>query len=65
VIAAESDAFEADMFISVHSNAATEGTSTNYPLLLYKGSDATAANAGSKEMCAAMWPYLFECMDNT
>ena len=64
VIAAESDAFEADMFISVHSNAATEGTSTNYPLLLYKGSDATAANAGSKEMCAAMWPYLFECMNS-
>lgn len=64
VIAAESDAFEADMFISVHSNAATDGTSTNYPLLLYKGSDATAANAGSKEMCAAMWPYLFECMNS-
>ena len=64
VIAAESDAFEADMFISVHSNAATDGTSTNYPLLLYKGSDATAANAGSKEMCASIWPYLFECMNS-
>ena len=64
VIAAESDAFEADMFISVHSNAATEGTSTNYPLLLYKGSDATAANAGSKEMCQSIWPYLFECMNS-
>ncbi len=64
VIAAESDAFEADMFISVHSNAATDGTSTNYPLLLYKGSDATADNAGSKEMCASIWPYLFECMNS-
>ena len=64
VIAAESDAFEADMFISVHSNAATDGTSTNYPLLLYKGSDATAANVGSKEMCQSIWPYLFECMNS-
>ena len=64
VIAAEAEAFESDYFISVHSNAATEGTSTNYPLLLYKGSDATAANPGSKEMCATMWPYLFEMMDS-
>ncbi len=64
VIAAEAEAFESDYFISVHSNATTDGTSTNYPLLLYKGSDATAANSGSKEMCATMWPYLFELMDS-
>ncbi|MBR6520915.1 MAG: N-acetylmuramoyl-L-alanine amidase [Paludibacteraceae bacterium] len=64
VIAAEAETFEADYFISVHSNAATDGTATNYPLLLYKGSDATAANAGSKEMCATLWPYLFEMMDS-
>ena len=64
VIAAEAEAFEADMFISVHSNAATEGTSTNYPLFLYKGTDAAADNAGSKEMCQTMWPYFFELMDS-
>ena len=64
VIAAEAESFDADYFISVHSNAATEGTSTNYPLLLYKGSDATAANPGSKEMCETLWPYLFEMMDS-
>ncbi|MBR5238519.1 MAG: N-acetylmuramoyl-L-alanine amidase [Paludibacteraceae bacterium] len=64
VIAAESETFGADMFISVHSNAATDGTSTNYPLLLYKGTDATADNVGSKEMCQAIWPYLFEMMDS-
>ena len=57
-------ATQGDYFISVHSNAATDGTATNYPLLLYKGSDATAANAGSKEMCATLWPYLFEMMDS-
>ena len=64
VIAAEAEEFEADYFISVHSNAASEGTSTNYPLLLYKGSDAAADNDGSKEMCETMWPYLFEMMNS-
>ena len=28
-----------DMFISCHSNAATDGTTTNYPLILYRGHD--------------------------
>lgn len=64
VICEEVEAFGADYFISVHSNAATEGTSTNYPLLLYKGSDADDFIDGSKAMCETMWPYLFELMDS-
>ena len=64
VICEEVEAFGADYFISVHSNAATEGTSTNYPLLLYKGSDADDFIDGSKVMCETMWPYLFELMDS-
>ena len=62
VICEEVEAFGADYFISVHSNAATEGTSTNYPLLLYKGSDADDFIDGSLDMCKTLWPYLFECM---
>ncbi|MBQ8721869.1 MAG: N-acetylmuramoyl-L-alanine amidase [Paludibacteraceae bacterium] len=62
VICEEVDAFGADMFISVHSNAATEGTSTNYPLVLYRGTDAEAKVAGSIEMGKTLWPYLIDCM---
>ena len=36
-ICAEVTANNFDMFISIHSNAATEGTSTNYPLFIYGG----------------------------
>ena len=62
VICEEANTFEADMFISVHSNAATDGTATNYPLLLYRGTDEEAKVANSIEMSKAIWPYLFECM---
>ncbi len=64
VICEEVEAFGADYFISVHSNAASEGTTTNYPLLLYKGSDADDFIDGSKKMCETLWPYLFECMNS-
>lgn len=54
-----------DMFISSHSNAATDGTSTNYPLTLYRGYDngktgdaGYNGNAveGSYAMAKATWP---------
>lgn len=69
-IAAEVDANHFDMFISIHSNAASEGATTNYPLFLYRGYDditkvpdqATAADF--QETCRAMadacWGYAFE-----
>ncbi len=66
-ICAEVDANNFDMFISIHSNAATEGTSTNYPLFLYRGYDdthevdgATAAHQKtSREMADKCWQYVF------
>ena len=65
VICEEVEAFGADYFISVHSNAATEGTSTNYPLVLYRGYDKDKGDnnvAGSRTMAESVWPYLFDCM---
>ena len=57
-----------DMFISVHSNASTDGTNTNYPLYLYRGYDKGNTGAagydgdavdGSWEMCDANWDYHY------
>lgn len=58
VICAEVNSFGADMFLSVHSNALTDGTTTNYPLFLYRGTDAQELVAGSKDMCNALWQYF-------
>ena len=60
-ISTEVEANNIDMFLSVHSNAATEGTSTNYPLFLYAGKDGNGneMNAGSYNIAAAMWPLLY------
>lgn len=55
-----------DMFISSHSNAATDGSTTNYPLFLYRGYDTGttgdagyngAGVAGSDDMARTIWPY--------
>ena len=61
-----------DYFISVHSNAAGEGTTTNYPLFLMRGKDKndrgeTATSPydyveGSYERAAACWAYRFGIM---
>ncbi len=56
-----------DMFISVHSNALTDGTTTNYPIYLYRGYDNKSATTGlttevqetSYAMAQACWPYLY------
>ncbi|MDE7153161.1 MAG: carboxypeptidase-like regulatory domain-containing protein [Muribaculaceae bacterium] len=60
-IAAEVDANNFDMFISIHSNAATEGTTSNYPLYLYRGYDGKdgAKVAGSYEMAQTCWPHSY------
>ena len=39
-ICEEVEAGNFDLFISVHSNAATEGTTTNFPIFLYRGTDS-------------------------
>ena len=55
-----------DMFISIHSNASTDGTATNYPLYLYRGYDAGQTGGagytgpgveGSDQMALTNWPY--------
>lgn len=71
-ISREVDANNMDMFVSIHSNAATEGTTTNYPLYLYRGQDKSVGanyehNEGSYEMCEAGWEarYMTEIDPNT
>ena len=64
-ICEEVDENNFDYFISIHSNAATEGTNTNYPLFLYRGFDSPAAGqqvpldfqTTSRAMTEAVWPY--------
>ena len=49
-----------DYFISIHSNAATEGTSTNYPLVIYRGTDAEPGNGlkDARQMGLDAWKYI-------
>lgn len=62
VIAAEVDSWGTDLFLSVHSNAASEGSTANYPLFLYRGLDSENAVPRSRAMCEAIWPYHVEAM---
>ena len=64
VICEEVESGNYDLFISVHSNAASEGTTTNYPIWLYRGYDAATTDFEKecKAFGAAMWPYRFEPM---
>lgn len=59
-ICEEVEANNIDYFISIHSNATTEGTSTNYPIILYRGTDATERVTGSKARANASWDRLVE-----
>lgn len=65
-ISAEVDANNMDMFISIHSNAATDGTTTNYPLILYRGKDGDGGDyaQGSRNICKALWkPHYMDELD--
>ena len=64
VICEEVESGNYDLFISVHSNANTDGTTTNYPIWLYRGYDAAESQfeKDCKAFGAAMWPYRFEPM---
>ena len=68
VICEEVEEGNFDMFISSHSNAATDGTTTNYPLFLYRGYDTGQTGdagyngpgvPGSDEMGRTVWPYHY------
>lgn len=71
-ISREVDANNMDIFVSIHSNAATDGSTANYPLYLYRGQDKPASgdyehNEGSYEMCDAGWDarYMTEIDPNS
>ena len=61
-ISEEVDTWGADLFLSIHSNATTEGALVNYPLFLYRGTDAEEYVENSKAMAQKIWPRLTEAM---
>ncbi len=74
-ICEEVDANNIDYFISVHSNAATDGSTSNYPLVIYRGYDDITKTsetvegvecntyvAGSREKAEAIWAHRFGIM---
>ena len=64
-ICAEVNIFEADYFISIHSNANVDGDNVNYPLFLYAGTDGGANNiSNSYSMAQTAWPRHFEVFGN-
>ena len=50
-----------DMFLSHHSNALTDGTATNYPLVLYRGYDGEGGDLApsSRAMGLTCWPLFY------
>ena len=65
-ICEEVDANNMDFFMSIHSNAAADGSTTNYPLILYRGRDGEGNDlaAGSRAMCEKMWgPHYMSELD--
>lgn len=59
-IAMESENWGSDYFISVHSNAHEDGSTVNYPVYFYRGTDANNYVANSRNMCATAQPYLYD-----
>ena len=57
----EVEAGNYDMFVSHHSNALTDGTATNYPLILYRGHDGDGGDLapGSRAMGLTCWPIFY------
>ena len=60
VIAMESENWGADYFISVHSNAHSEGSTVNYPVYFYRGTDASNYVANSRNMCSTAQPHVYD-----
>ncbi|MCM1033465.1 MAG: carboxypeptidase-like regulatory domain-containing protein [Odoribacter sp.] len=58
-IAVEVEVNNFDYFISVHSNAATEGSSTNYPAMFIRGEGGKESVPGSTEVSRVIWPYAY------
>lgn len=58
-IAIEVEANNFDIFLSIHSNAASEGSSTNYPAMFVRGENSTESSPGSCDFARTVWPYAF------
>lgn len=60
VIAQDVETNNMDYFLSIHSNALTDGGLANYPLLLYRGTDAQVGNGlvDAKNMALDAWKYI-------
>lgn len=50
-----------DFFLSHHSNALTDGKSTNYPLMIYRGTTGQYGDlaSGSRDMAMTCWPLFY------
>ena len=59
-ICSETNNYAPDHFISVHSNAATEGTNTNYALILFRGQTSNEKVSGSKARAQKCWDALVD-----
>lgn len=61
-IADEAEANNMDYFISVHSNAATDGNTVNYMAYFYRGNNAGEhVVPGAIDRCKRSWYHAFEC----
>lgn len=56
-ICTEVNSFKPNAFISIHSNAASDGSKTNYTVILYRGSNSTEKIPGSRAMARAVWNW--------
>lgn len=64
-ICAEVTYYDANYFISIHSNAYVDGDFDNYPLFLYAGTDnGGEINKSSIDMANAAWLRHFEAFGN-
>ena len=62
-ICAEVNYYEADYFISIHSNASVDGDNVNFPLFIHSGYDG-AGFQDERNMALAAWPRHFEAFSN-
>jgi hypothetical protein len=58
-IAHEVDINNFDLFLSIHSNAASLVNKANYPLWLYRGADGSPEVANSDKVGSVIWKYLY------
>ena len=58
-IAKEVEANNFDLFLSIHSNAASEGSTANYPGMFIRGENKKEGAPGSLEFALKCWPYAF------